>query len=111
MLTDYLMVLLIRDALEVYVAFNFSCAAVCLAATPACWLMAFPCNKEYHSFSFLYLDICGVFMIQELRCESFVLENVIEVTKWIHSHSSARKKTCSENKPAAQEGPCDVFWL
>lgn len=83
MLTDYLMVLLIRDALEVYVAFNFSCAAVCLAATPACWLMAFPCNKEYNSFSFLYLDICGVFMIQELRCESFVLENVIEVTKWI----------------------------
>lgn len=44
MLTDYLMVLLIRDALEVSVAFNFSWAELSLAATPDCWLMAFPCN-------------------------------------------------------------------
>lgn len=54
MLTDYLMVLLIHDALEVYVAFNFSWAELCLTATLACWLMAFPCNREYHSF-FFYL--------------------------------------------------------
>lgn len=37
MLTDYLMVLLIRDALEVSVAFNFSWAELRLGATPDYW--------------------------------------------------------------------------
>jgi len=50
MLTDSLMVLLIHDALEVYVALNFSWAELCLTATPASWLMAVPCNKECHAF-------------------------------------------------------------